>query len=91
MKKYVVGTFAVMLAIGFSAFTTNAKKMVAIYYQEDDGSYVLGQPAGTTTCVSATNPCTVTFNSAHNSSYSSFSALPTGDGRQDDTNNGVWQ
>lgn len=50
MKKYLLGTFAMAMAIGFSAFTNAKEKTVDHYYL--DGSTWKTVPAGITVCPS---------------------------------------
>ncbi len=52
MKKYLLGSFAVAMAIGFSAFTNANEKTVDYYYL--DGSTWKTVPPDITVCPSGT-------------------------------------
>jgi hypothetical protein len=52
MKKYLLGIFAVVMAIGFSAFTNSKESVVDFYYL--DGANWEVVPTGITVCPSGT-------------------------------------
>jgi hypothetical protein len=61
MKKYLVGLFAVILAVGFSAFTSNDTKNSGLFWYEWDvannklGSFIMQSAIPPTLCPKEVN------------------------------------
>jgi hypothetical protein len=58
MKKYLLGLFAVALAVGFSAFTSKPSNFTTFYIAEDLGTeYLITTDGGSSLCDEGDNLC----------------------------------
>lgn len=61
MKKYLLGLFAVALAVGFSAFTAAPKNFTSYYIaDEQGGQYLITTNAGESLCDEGQKLCAFT-------------------------------